>query len=212
MMKKIIIGLAFLLAPLSVKAGTQTYIPSTSTFFNYQTNYSTAVFRSSVTFVSGSTTTFQVNSVLIINSSTTIRGTNTNDNAGGGFIGEYVSSTTLGNQTVGTSTQYFDILSFILTPGDWDLSGVCYYSPNGATVVYVDCGIGTVTGNSATGLTSGDTVVEGPPPVSTYQIGLSIPVVRKSIAVSTTYYLKGNVQYSVATALVRGRISARRIR
>lgn len=141
-----------------------------------------------------------------------MRGTTTNDSAVVGWVGEYISSSSIVYGSVGTSTQYFDLASITLTAGDWDLSGVCYYRANGGTVVYNDCGIGTATGNSSTGLVDGDTSLEGPPSVAAYQTSLTIPGVRKSIAATTTYYLKGNVQYSVATPQFKGRISARRVR
>lgn len=148
----------------------------------------------------------------IFTSSTSIKGTITNDSASAGFVGEYISSVTASQRPVGTSSQYFDVLAINLTAGDWDVSSNTYWIANGATVVYVESGIGTATGNNSAGLVSGDTYSGSSPPVATYQVSVSIPSVRHSLSSNTTIYLKGISQYSVATPRVLGRISARRVR
>lgn len=64
-----------------------------------------------------------------------IPGTNTNDNAAAGNVGEFISSTVLlGGAVALTTNQPKDITSIALTPGDWDVFGSIEISPNAATV------------------------------------------------------------------------------
>lgn len=128
-----------------------------------------------------------------------------------GNVGEYKFSAVT-NQAVGTSTQFFDITSITLTPGDWDISANFLYITNGASVVSCGAGIGTVTGNDGTGLVSGDSFAAVPPPTATYNSSGSISGYRVNPASGTIYYFKGTTQYTVATPRVYGRISARRVR
>jgi hypothetical protein len=139
-------------------------------------------------------------------------GTATNDNAAAGYIGERITSS-VSNQAVGTSGQYSDITSITLTAGDWDIDCVAWFNPNGATMTTIEFGIGTASGNSGTGLSSGNTSNNIPlPTASGNTVGASIPGVRASLTGSTTYYLKQFLAYTVATPNVSGRITARRIR
>lgn len=143
-----------------------------------------------------------------------IVGTTTNDNAASGNVGEQVQSV-VGAGSVGTTAQFFDITSISLTAGDWNVSGVAVYARNGATIIDYSLGISTAAGNSASGLVTGDTfigwtVTAG---VATQgQLSLTLPDVRISIGSTTTIYLKGYSEYSVATPTRTGRITARRVR
>ena len=140
-----------------------------------------------------------------------IKGVSAATNATAGNVGEIITSGLIALTNFPTSTQWGDLGSIILTAGDWDVSVICKASANGATVVAWSAGIGTVTGNSATGLSDGDNAIfSSIPPTSIYDIPITIPSWRVSIAGSTTYYLKIKAQYSVATAQASGRISARR--
>lgn len=143
-----------------------------------------------------------------------IHGTNTNDDASAGYIGEYISSSVVlaSAVTLTNSGQFYDITNITLTAGDWDVTGIVEYTLNGATMTATTSGIGTVSGNSGTGLTAGDTRVDGLPPTSATDMTYVIPAVRKSISGSTTYYLKAVSGHSAGTPKGYGRISARRVR
>lgn len=140
-----------------------------------------------------------------------IKGTTTNDDATIDQYGYYTSSACT-SYPVATSTQLGDCGSIVLPPGDWDVSANTYWSANGATVVYVEAGIGTSAGNNSAGTVSGDSYGGSPPPTATYQVSIAIPPVRKSISAQTTYYLKGVSQYTVAVPRISGIIRARRVR
>lgn len=147
---------------------------------------------------------------------TPIRGTATNDSAGTGNIGEYVSSSVF-NQAVGTAGQYSDVTSVSLTAGDWDVTGILAIVRTGATFTSVTAfgGISTTSGNSSTGLTTGDTLVYLSYGSDTSFLGASgtIGALRISLTTTTTVYLKGYVDgYTIGTPKHYGRISARRVR
>lgn len=143
-----------------------------------------------------------------------VQGTNTNDSAAAGEIGEYVESVVTAGSAVASpaSTQYYDVTSISLTAGDWDVSALVTHVQNGATISYVLGGIGTATGNNSAGLVDGDTAAEGPPSTVVYHGYASIPPKRISLAATTTYYLKAAQTYSAGAPKAAGRISARRVR
>jgi len=142
-----------------------------------------------------------------------IVGTNTNNNALAGNVGQYIESTVIG-QSVGTSGQYEDVTSISLTAGDWDISAMIQFNANGATVTNDTFGISSTSGNSSAGLIGGvNSGVWVLPNSTTGTIQTwTIPAVRVSLAGTTTYYIKSFKQYSVATPQVGARISARRVR
>lgn len=142
---------------------------------------------------------------------TGIVGTTTNNNVQAGSVGESVSSVQ-GAASVPTSGQYGDLTSISLTAGDWDVTGMVQFNANGATVTVIIMGISTTSGNSSTGLTAGSAVSNGPPPVVTYDVNLSVPPLRFSLSGTTTIYLKYFSTYTVAVPLAAGRLSARRAR
>jgi hypothetical protein len=168
----------------------------------------------------GSNLAFASNGANILDASDTIgvqtKGTTLADDASAGYIGEYIESI-VANQSVGTSGDYYDITSISLTPGDWDVSGLAKWIPNGASFATTsfELGISSTSGNSATGLVDGSNWLSNSDvvPISFSKFSMSIPVYRISIASTTTFYLKGvTASYSVATPQVSARLSARRVR
>lgn len=145
-------------------------------------------------------------------------GTNTNDSAATGFVGEYISSERTTNQAGGASGVWVDVHALgtgngiTLGAGDWDITGIV--SANGAiTGTQFAIGISSTPGNSSTGLVTGVNYVETPTvPTATCNIMQTIPSWRVSISSPTTYYLKAFMAYTVGTLNLRGRISARRMR
>lgn len=139
-----------------------------------------------------------------------IQGIVTASSATAGTVGEYISSAASAVSSPG-NLQYFDVTSITLTAGDWDVRTVCV--SNGSTVDDFVSGIGTATGNSATGLTNGDTSVELSINAGTAtNLAITIPSVQKNITSTTTYYLKARYEYASGSPTASGRISARRIR
>jgi len=147
-----------------------------------------------------------------------IFGTQTNNDALGGYVGELKSSSTGGNfVSMPTSAQWGDMASVLLTAGDWDISGLIIYGNNGATTTLATlvAGISSTAGNNGAGLLDGDnkcSIDTALLSTSSNFSSCTIPPWRVSISATTTYYLKSNEAYSVATPTVAGRISARRVR
>ncbi len=154
------------------------------------------------------------NVMTILSSGISVLGSNTNDSASSGYIGEYISSAVAVASAVSStgSTQYVDVTSIILTAGDWDVSALVGFTLNSATVTACIGGIGTVTGNSSTGVVPGDTASYTLPPTSAVDTSVAIPSSRKSISGTTTFYLKFSFTHSAGTPKAYGRISARRMR
>lgn len=141
-----------------------------------------------------------------------VHGTNTNDAAAAGYVGELVTAT--GSLvSAAASGNYGDVTSISLTAGDWDVSCIIYFEANGATVTSANFGIGTATGNSATGIVAGSNMTYlATPVVANPDVGGAIPPFRVSLSATTTYYFKLRSTYTVATPRATGRLSARRVR
>lgn len=141
------------------------------------------------------------------------RGTQTNDSASSGDIGEYISSSTT-FVTFATTAIYGDLTNISIFPGDWDVAFGIQARLNGGTMTggSVDAFIGTVAGNSASGRNEGDNQTEFEPPTSAYQSTGAVPAYRMSVAATTTVYLKYRAFYSAGSPQAKGRISARRVR
>lgn len=142
-------------------------------------------------------------------------GTNTNNNAATGYVGEYVSS-----QVLAASAPAFagggirlNITSISLTAGDWDVTANLNISTSGA----VTGGI-YAAGISTTSATYGsqDTYIQN---LITYSGGTSIatplPTVRLSLSATTTVYFVANgdaTLYAAGPVKAYGTILARRVR
>lgn len=144
-----------------------------------------------------------------------VHGTNTNDNAAAGYIGEYVESVVSAVSTPLTAI-WGDMTSISLTAGDWDISLVAAINLNnsntGATVII---GISPNSGNSGAGLAIGSNESLGFFATSTsnsFYISLAIPNYRISITATTTFYAKMQSGFSSGGPQYNGRLSARRVR
>lgn len=141
-----------------------------------------------------------------------ITGTNTNDSAAAGIIGQYIESVVSTFTNFPTSTQWGDLTSISLTAGDWDVTALMEAGLNGATITAVQLGISSTTGNSSTGLTRGTNLLDFREPTSQFDSCANIPVFRVSLGATTTYYLKYRASYSGGPPQAAGRLSARRVR
>lgn len=141
-----------------------------------------------------------------------ITGTNTNNSAAAGKVGEYISSV-VGITALPATDTYGDLASISLTAGDWDMSANGVSDGNAAGgYTRSDLGVSTTSGNSTTGLVMGDTLMaSNSPPANHCQLCLS--GIRISLASTTTVYLKMRATFTSGSPTFRGaRLSARRIR
>lgn len=141
-----------------------------------------------------------------------LKGTNTNDAAAAGYVGESIESF-VGPVSAPATNTYGDITSITLTAGDWDISAIIVSILNtGVSITSVIGGIGTAAGSSGAGLTTGDNQGYSVPPTSQYSPSITIPPKLVSINATTNYYLKMWMSYASGTPQFQGRISARRVR
>lgn len=143
-----------------------------------------------------------------------VHGTNTNDSASAGYIGEYVESIP-GTVSFGSSSVFSDYTSISLTAGDWELTFLAQADPASVgTFTDWELGISTTTGNSTTGLVVGSnrTVVMGSLNADTSGC---LAGYRMSLSTTTTVFAKMSALYSGGTGaprIIGGRLSARRMR
>ncbi len=141
-----------------------------------------------------------------------IVGTNTNNNATAGNVGEYVDSTT-SLAAGGTSATDTNLTSISLTAGDWDVSALIFLSESGSgTGAVVSFFAMSISTTSATQGTLGDNAVRITRTGSSDEMFLTQPRVRISIASTTTVYLVYSMTYTGATPRLAGNIRARRMR
>lgn len=147
----------------------------------------------------------------LVKSAGQLLGTNTNDVAATGYVGELVTASGSGVSIAASATAY-TIASITLTAGDWDVTGTIEFG--GAATA----GTRSIAGISATSASFSGTV-NGysqilTPATSTASSGVSvvIPRVRVLLSGSATYYLVGRMDYSAGTITGLGTIEARRVR
>lgn len=141
------------------------------------------------------------------------QGTNTNDSATAGNIGEYVSSSQAANVTILTGAAT-DVTSVSLTAGDWDCEGNIVFNPAATTVQ--SSFFGWISSTSATFPTppnggalfslGGLTISAGT--VEIFPTGR----IRFSLSGTTTIYLSAIVNFTVLTEQVGGFLGCRRVR
>jgi hypothetical protein len=143
-----------------------------------------------------------------------IKGTNTNDSAAAGDVGEYVESiVTVGSAISLTSTVAANVTSISLTAGDWDVTGVTAFNPAGTTSITISRG--SISTTSATIDTSPGRLAghasEAQVPAGNASF-YPLPVARLSLSTATTVYLVATSTFTVSTLSAYGIISARRVR
>jgi hypothetical protein len=140
-------------------------------------------------------------------------GTATNDSANAGNVGELISNTAALGGTSVISTTPLNITSISLTAGNWDVSGVVYYSPatstnytilqasTNTTTATIDATPGNFGEVSTAGLTDPSNV-----------ISVSTGIKNYSFASTTTVFLTAEAVFTVSTMAAGGGIRARRVR
>jgi len=137
-----------------------------------------------------------------------IIGTAAGDNAGAGFVGQFVTSVISSGSAISlTNNTIANVTSISLTAGDWDVWGNVTYLGNTGTVTYFD---GWVSSTSAS-----------QPDASLFaQIGYSstgnnngmcVPQIRFNLGSTTTIYLSVVAGFNMALTACGG-IYARRVR
>jgi len=146
-------------------------------------------------------------------------GTQTNNNATAGNVGEFVTATVAAGVAVALTTATpKTVTSISLTAGDWDVSAVGDFTLTGATTSYfrtsvsnVDNTMSAQTGGSGIGT---DPLVRIPLILTTVtsDFGQTLPPVRISLAATTTIYLVCETTFSAGSVSAFGTIRARRMR
>jgi hypothetical protein len=147
-------------------------------------------------------------------------GTNTNDNAAAGHLGEFITSTVATPGTVLATGVAGNVTSIVLTAGDWDVSFTADFA-FAATTSYtaVQAGLGSATGVML-GQAGGGGI--GTDPNASFSTPAQVPTAlpftleggptRVSLAATTTIYLNAVATFTVAGLTVFGTIRARRVR
>lgn len=151
-----------------------------------------------------------------LSTGSSIIGTNTNDNAAPGYVGEYISSTVLAGSAVSlTSTVVANITSIPLTSGDWDVSGNVCTTAGASTVTSELAGwISTTSATFPTAPNNGALFNDFPNSAGGTESYYPVGTIRISVPASTTVtvYLSVDTNFSVSTLAAFGFIGARRVR
>ena len=143
-----------------------------------------------------------------------VQGTNTNDSAAAGYVGELIESEILvaGEVALTTATNA-NITSISLTAGDWDVWGSVVVSPAAGTIPAIIRGwISTTSATLPTIPNKGaDFLLQITLPASETQ---QFPIGQRRLSLSgtTTVYLSIRVNFTVSTCGAYGYIGARRVR
>lgn len=138
-----------------------------------------------------------------------IPGTNTNDSATAGNIGEYVSSIIASTSAFGVvSGAVTNLTSINLSAGDWDVNGLLGVLPTGTCTEFA----GIISSqNGAFGDLTFAMVLQSTTLTPAVRQAFSIPTRRLSLAGSTTIYAVTQVTYGTS-ATIYGFLTARRPR
>jgi hypothetical protein len=140
-------------------------------------------------------------------------GTQTNDAANAGNVGEFISSTVVQGSAVAlTNNTPANVTSISLTAGDWDVWFIGYFNPAGTTnITLLSTSISTTSATMDNnpgnlGIYSTGAQVPGNP------IGVTAGPRRVSIAATTTVFAVANALFTVSTLGGYGILRARRVR
>lgn len=156
-------------------------------------------------------TALGTNDYFIINPATTgisFTGSNTNDTAPTGYVGEIVLSSVSSFANAALSGQYGNITSIVLTAGRWIICGTGQFTQNGSTMTRAVLAISVNSGNSTADQISGINDVDIPTVLaSSGNPGLGITYFL-ALSTTTTIYLKARAVYTVGTPQFLGTIQA----
>lgn len=139
-----------------------------------------------------------------------IVGTNTNDNAAAGSVGEYLTGSA--SATSLTSNVEANVAQVSLSAGDYDVSGTVRFIPAATTTVQaLVAGVNTTSATFPPANTGGLLNLQATLTSGALQV-VSTPERRISIASTTTAYLVARATFGVSTMTADGFIRARRVR
>lgn len=153
--------------------------------------------------------------------SSLIQGTTTNNNAPAGYIGEIITATVIAASAVSlTTATSANVTSVSLTAGDWDVEGMIDFVTAATTNInHIHGGISDTTNTLLT--QTGSANVGTDPNFNRFYFNfapgvftetVSTPVVRVSLAATTTIYIVASATFTVAALTAYGSIRARRVR
>jgi hypothetical protein len=160
-------------------------------------------------------TSLTASSTITPNQTAGVVGTNTNNSAQAGSVGEVISAVVLTGAAVALTTGVCaNVTSISLTAGDWDVTGTVGLNVGGTTVVQsVQSGISTTSATMPGFSTMGGaTQLIGASFATGFPVGLGTGTARLSLASTTTVYLLATVGFTTSTAAAYGVIWARRAR
>jgi hypothetical protein len=145
-----------------------------------------------------------------------LQGTQTNDNAAAGNVGEFVSISPTLPVTLATANVAYNVTSVSLSPGDWQCWGDLNIFRNGTTNFYA----GWISTTSASLPSTSDIQNHGTnapiSPNSTFPVANNawapIGMVRESLAITTTVYLEASASGSSGSQTAQGFLGCRRMR
>lgn len=120
-----------------------------------------------------------------------VRGTDTNDSADPGYVGEYVSANSSGPAVASTGT-LANLASIPLTAGDWDVEGTAVVNLAGFTLTGMSALIST--SSAAADSTNNGGVAKLVPGAGINYVSTGRR--RISLSANATIYLVGSVSYS----------------
>jgi hypothetical protein len=144
-----------------------------------------------------------------------VLGTNTNDNAAAGFVGEYVESAAQGGSAVALTTGVTaNVTSISLTAGDWDVFGTLAFVAAATTnITSLTGGASTISATMPSGI-QGRTNIAVFPNAGNTVAGNPSGFLhnRFSLNATTVVYLVANATFAISTLSAFGFIAARRVR
>jgi hypothetical protein len=151
-----------------------------------------------------------VDAVIAKWSGVAILGSNTNDSAAAGYVGEVITGNQATPQAM-TSPTPLNVTSITLTPGDWLVSGTINFALAGATVTKTQASINTTSATLAGDQTDVNSGLQSV--TTTVSDGVTIPPKRYSLSAgTTTIYLVAKSTFSAGTVNTTGSMLAHRIR
>jgi hypothetical protein len=150
-----------------------------------------------------------------------IPGTNTNDSAAAGDVGEVITANLGSGSAASLSTgSGKSLCSISLTPGQWDITGLVQFIVASTTSVTSFVSSLSKTNNTVGGATAvptaaGEVQVENDRPLvasGSTEIALNIPSIVAKVATTATYYLVAQAVFTVSTMTAFGSITAVRRR
>lgn len=143
-----------------------------------------------------------------------VQGSNTNDSASAGFVGEYISSTIAAGSALALTTGTpLNVTSISLTAGDWTVAAHAYVKM-GTSTSYTNVNYSGSTTSATQDFTPGRWINFSTPAavIGNTHITFGAVSFRLSLASTTTVYLVAQSTFTVSTADAWGAISGRRLR